>query len=129
MISDPVSKEALTHFQRPKGDSYTPTLLIHRRSSPAVTAVITKCNNNTSAAETLGLPEIHLQSTCSRECRSRDALMCADGVLQCSVPNREPARFNEAASSGTSAQGVQSQAITSRPQPLLLLAPVNSNLC
>jgi len=55
--------------------------------------------------------------------------MCPDCVLQCSVQNRGPARFNEAESSGTLAQGVQSQAITNSPQPLLLLALVNSNLC
>lgn len=38
--------------------------------------------------------------------------MGADCGLQCSVLNRGPARVNEAESSGTSAQGVQSQAIT-----------------
>lgn len=38
--------------------------------------------------------------------------MRPDCGLQCSVLNRGTARVNEAESSGTSAQGVQSQAIT-----------------
>lgn len=49
--------------------------------------------------------------SCFSDC-SRDSWMRPDCGLQCSVLNRGPARVNEAESSGTSAQGVQSQAIT-----------------